>query len=134
MLTTALPQPGTTPAKGLSGIEAARRLSEYGPNDPAPSRQTSTVLALLLLFLNPFAIVLLIAAAFSAFLGQTADSLIIALVVLLGNAISFWQTYRSQHAIEHLRQSVISTASVLRDAIGKKYVSWPRRERPRSEC
>jgi Mg2+-importing ATPase len=58
-------------------------------------------------------------------LGQTADSLIIALVVLLGNAINFWQTYRSQHAIERLRQSVMSTASVLRDGDWKEI---PRRE------
>jgi Mg2+-importing ATPase len=69
----------------------------------------------LLLFLNPLAIVLLIAAGFSAFLGQAVDAAIIVLVVALGNAINFWQTYRSERATERLRQVVMSTASVLRD-------------------
>ena len=80
---------------------------------------------LLLLFLNPLAIVLLIAAVFSAFLGQAVDATIIVLVVILGNAINFWQTYRSQRAIERLRETVTSTASVLRDGDWKEI---PRRE------
>ncbi|HEX7361115.1 MAG TPA: magnesium-translocating P-type ATPase, partial [Bryobacteraceae bacterium] len=115
MPTTTLPLPETaTPMNGLSEAEATRRLAEFGPNDPAPSRKRSTVFALLLLFLNPLAIVLLVAAVFSAFLGQRVDAAIIVLVVLIGSAINFWQTYRSEHAVERLRQSVTSTASVLR--------------------
>lgn len=91
MPTTAPPDSGTAvPAMGLSEAEAARRLAEYGPNDPAPSRQRSTIVTLLLLFLNPLAIVLLIAAAFSAFLGQAVDAGIIVLIVVLGSAINFW--------------------------------------------
>ena len=90
MPTTAPPDSGTAvPAMGLSEAEAARRLAEYGPNDPAPSRQRSTVAALLLLFLNPLAIVLLIAAVFSAFLGQAVDAVIIVSVVMIGNADQF---------------------------------------------
>ena len=91
-----------------------------GPNDPAPSRQRSTVAALLLLFVNPLAIVLLIAAVFSAFLGQAVDAVIIVSVVMIGNAINFWQTYRSQRAIEHLREVVRSTAFALRDGDWKE--------------
>jgi len=121
MPTTAPPDSGTAvPAMGLSEAEAARRLAEYGPNDPAPSRQRSTVAALLLLFLNPLAIVLLIAAVFSAFLGQAVDAVIIVSVVMIGNAINFWQTYRSQRAIEHLREVVRSTAFALRDGDWKE--------------
>lgn len=107
-------------ARGLSAAEAARRLAEYGPNDPAPSRQRSTVITLLLLFLNPLVVVLLIAAVFSAFLGQGVDAAIIVLVVVLGIAVNFWQTYRSQRAIERLREAVMSTASVLRDGNWKE--------------
>ena len=54
------------------------------PMIPRRPRQRSTVVALLLLFLNPLAIVLLVAAVFSAFLGQTVDATIIVLVVALG--------------------------------------------------
>lgn len=117
----AIPQPrAVVPAGGLSTPEAARRLAEYGPNDPAPSRRRSTLITLLLLFLNPLAIILLIAAVCSSFLGQAVDAAIIVLVVILGNAISFWQTYRSQRAIERLREAVMSTASVLRDGNWKE--------------
>lgn len=105
---------------GLSEKEASRRLAEHGPNEPAPSRRRSTATTILLLFLNPLVIVLLIAAVFSAFLGQAVDATIIVLVVVLGIAINFWQTYRSQRAIERLRQAVMSTASVLRDADWKE--------------
>ena len=105
---------------GLSTVEAVHRLTEYGPNDPAPSRKRSAIATLLLLFLNPLAIVLLIAAMFSAFLGQAVDAAIIVCVVVLGNGVNFWQTYRSQRAIERLRQRVMSTASVLRDGDWKE--------------
>ena len=83
------------PATGLTAAEATRRLAEYGSNHPARSRQRSTAVALLL-FLNPLVVVLLIAAVFSAFLGQVVDAVIIVSVVTLDNAINFWQTYRSQ--------------------------------------
>lgn len=121
MSTSAIPPPREAiPAGGLSAAEAARRLAEDGPNDPAPSRQRSTGISLLLFFLNPLAIVLLIAAVFSAFLGQAVDAVIIVLVVILGNAINFWQTYRSQRSIERLRKAVVSTASALRDGDWKE--------------
>lgn len=113
------------PGTGLSAAEAGKRLAQYGPNDPSPPRQRSTIIALVLLFLNPLAMVLLVAAVFAAFVGQTVDATIIVLVVLLGNAINFWQTYRSQRAIKRLRETVTSTASVLRDGNWKEI---PRRE------
>lgn len=126
MPATTLPLAETTAqASGLSEAEAERRFAEFGPNDPAPTRRRSTVFALVLLFLNPLAIVLLVAALFSALLGQRVDATIIVLVILLGSAINFWQTYRSERAIERLRQSVISTASVLRNG---EWREVPRRQ------
>ena len=74
MQTITLPNLETTLAPtGLSTGEAGRRLAEAGPNDPTPSRHRSTAITLLLLFLNPLAIVLLIAAVFSAFVGQAVQ-------------------------------------------------------------
>ena len=46
---------------------------------------------------------------------ESAQSIIIT-VVLVGAAINFRQTYRSQRAVERLRQQVTPTATVLRDA------------------
>lgn len=100
---------------GLTSQEAEERLPEFGPNDPAPAKRRSGTVDLLLLFLNPLVIILLIAAALAGFLGQLVDASIIIVMVLVGIAINFYQTYRSQLAIERLRSQVAPTATVLRD-------------------
>src|ERR1700682_1621272 len=101
--------------EGLSGIEAARRLAEYGPNEPAPVRRLSALVQLFHLFANPLVIILLVASGIAASLGQAVDALIIVTMVLLGVVINFWQSYRSQQAADRLRASVSPTATVLRD-------------------
>src|ERR1700730_3587514 len=101
--------------EGLSGVEAARRLAVYGPNEPAPVRRLSALVQLFYLFANPLVVILLVASAISASLGQQVDALIIVTMVVLGVAINFWQSYRSQQAADRLRASVNPTATVLRD-------------------
>jgi P-type Mg2+ transporter len=101
--------------RGLTSLEAEQRLREFGPNDPAPAKRRSGTVDLLLLFLNPLVIILLIAAALAGFLGQLVDASIIVVMVLVGIAINFYQTYRSQLAIERLRSQVAPTATVLRN-------------------
>jgi Mg2+-importing ATPase len=59
---------------------------------------------------------LLIAAGVSVFVGEAADAAIIGVIVLLSTILDFTQTYKSQRAIEQLRQQVAPTATVLRDA------------------
>jgi Mg2+-importing ATPase len=108
------PPPSATP-KGLSSQEAAALLSQYGPNDPAPVKRGAAVFELLLLFLNPLVIILLVACLVSFILGQTTEAAIILVIVLLGVAINFFQTYRSERAIAKLRENVTPTATVLRD-------------------
>ncbi len=110
---------------GLSSQEAADLRARYGWNEPAPAKHGAAFLELLLLFLNPLVIILLFAALVSFILGDAADAVIILAMVLLGVLINFIQTYRSQQAINKLREGVAPTASVLRDG------SWqeiPRRE------
>jgi P-type Mg2+ transporter len=106
---------GSSPEAGLSSEEAARRLEEYGPNEPAPVRRLSAVVQLLQLFGNPLVVILLVASGISAVLGQRIDALIIVTIVLLSVSINFSQSYRSQRAAERLRASVTPTATVLRD-------------------
>ncbi|MGB9243263.1 MAG: magnesium-translocating P-type ATPase [Candidatus Acidiferrales bacterium] len=101
--------------RGLSSQEAAERLSKYGPNDPAPVKRGAAVIELLLLFVNPLIVILLIASVVSFILGNATDAVIILVMVLLGISINFIQTYRSQRAIDKLRENVTPTATVLRD-------------------
>ena len=107
--------PVTKLTTGLTSREAEDLLRQFGPNDPAPSRQGSIISELLLLFVNPLIIILLLAAVISGFIGQLLDAGIIVVMVLVGVTINFYQTYRSKVAIESLRARVAPTTSVLRD-------------------
>jgi magnesium-transporting ATPase (P-type) len=97
------PAPTSTATSGLSSREAVERLGQYGPNEPTPPKRGAAVSDLLLLFLNPLVIILLVASIASFFLGDSADALIILVIVLLSVAINFFQTYRSQQAIKPYR-------------------------------
>jgi len=99
----------------LSSSRAADLLGEYGPNDPTPAKHGAVILELLILFLNPLVVILLVASLVSLVLGDKADASIILAMVLLGVAINFAQTYRSQRAIRKLRENVAPTATALRD-------------------
>jgi len=104
-----------TTEHGLSGLEAARRLAAYGPNEPVPVRRLPAVVQLFQLFANPLVIILLVASVIAGSLGQHVDALIIVTMVILGVTINFWQSYRSEQAAQRLRASVHPTATVLRD-------------------
>jgi Mg2+-importing ATPase len=110
---------------GLSTTEARLRLGKIGPNEPVSSRRTSGLVQILLLFVNPLAIILLVASAISAAVGEVLNASIIALMVLLSAALNFIQTYRSQRAVERIRKEVAPTATVLRD---ENWTEIPRRE------
>jgi P-type Mg2+ transporter len=110
-----VPAHSPTRHKGLSQREAAERLRQFGPNDPAPRKHGALALELVLLFLNPLVIILLIASVISLIVGQTADAAIILVIAMLSVAINFIQTYRSERAVRKLREHVCLTATVLRD-------------------
>jgi len=95
--------------QGLSSAEAARRLAQFGSNEPVAAHRLTAVAQLLRLFLNPLVIILFVASAVSALLGQTTDAVIIVAMVLLGVGINFWQSYRSERAAYALRAMVTPT-------------------------
>ena len=112
-------------SSGLSSDEARRRLAQYGANDPSPSKRRSFLRQIADRIVNPLVLILLIAAGVAAALGQKVDATIITVVVVLGAAIDFLQTYRSEHAVKMLRERVAPTATVLRDG---RWVEVQRRE------
>ena len=100
---------------GLTTDEARRRLSEIGPNEPARAPRTAGLVQILLLLANPLVIILLIASAASAILGERVNASIIVLMVALSVVLNFVQTYRSHRVAERLRDAVAPTATALRD-------------------
>ena len=99
---------------GLTPQEAEARLDQFGPNEPAATQRHSFLSDLLHAFASPLVLILLMAAVASAFLGDKVDAGIIGTIVLLSIVIDLSQTYRSQRAVEQLRDRVAPTASVLR--------------------
>lgn len=106
--------------KGLTTDEAATRLDQYGPNEPAAAQHHSLFSDLVHVFANPLVLILVIAAIASALLGDKVDAGIIGVIVLLSSALDLSQTYRSQRAVDQLRDRVAATATVLRDGAWKE--------------
>jgi Mg2+-importing ATPase len=118
-------RPLESSARGLSQSEAISRLKQYGPNEFAAHRRGNAPRELLRLFLNPLVVILMVAAALSAAVGELANAIIIVVIVALNIVLNFSQLYRSQQALDALRRRVATTASCLRDG---KTVEIPRSE------
>jgi P-type Mg2+ transporter len=110
---------------GFTAEQAAERLREFGPNDPAPVHRATAFTEILHFCANPLVVILLSASVLSALVGQTIDAAIIAAIMLLSGVLNFFQTFRSQRAVLRLREQVAPTASVLREG---EWRELPRRE------
>ena len=109
----ALEQLSSTPS-GLTGLEAAARLSEYGPNELKVVGRATALAILFEQFKNIFVIILLAATAISALLDHGLEALAIAVIVLFAVLLGFIQEYRAERALEALREMAAPTATVLR--------------------
>ncbi|MDP1715491.1 MAG: cation-translocating P-type ATPase [Anaerolineales bacterium] len=105
----------STQQEGLSSNEAARRLARHGLNELQAAHHISPWEILGEQFKNVLIIILLVAAIFSAFVGEGLDAIVIAVIVLFAVGLGFVQEYRAERAIEALRQMAAPTAAVLRD-------------------
>ena len=110
---------GDVAPSGLSAQEAEARLARFGPNEPATTKRHSPVADILRMLVSPLTLILLFAAGASGFLGDKVDAGIICAIVLLSAVIDFNQTYRSQKAVDQLKNQVAPTATVLRDGTWK---------------
>jgi Mg2+-importing ATPase len=99
---------------GLTAQEAEARLDQFGPNELTATQHHSFLSEVVHVFMNPLTLILVIAAAASAFLGDAVDAGIIGAIVLSSAVIDISQTYRSERAVEQLRDRVAPTATVLR--------------------
>ena len=126
MAESTAPQPESNQlTEGLGTTEARRRLAEVGPNESGTVRRAAPLLQFLLLLANPLVLILLIASAVSAFVGELVNAVIIALMVIVSVLLNFVQTWRSQRAAESLRAQIAPTATVRRDG---RWIEVPGRE------
>jgi Ca2+-transporting ATPase len=113
-------QQGNSGPEGLAGVEAERRLKEFGPNELQASHRVSAWEILLEQFKNVLVLILLAATALSLFLGHGIESVVIAVIVLFAVGLGFVQEYRAERAIEALRKMAAPTATVIRNGVEVK--------------
>jgi Ca2+-transporting ATPase len=111
---TVLSHPSSGP-HGLTEVEVEHRLSVYGPNELEAIDRVSPWAVLLGQFKNVLIIILLIATAISAFVGDGVEAIAIAVIVLFAVVLGFVQEYRTERAIEALRRMAAPTVTVIRD-------------------
>ncbi|MBP6759877.1 MAG: HAD-IC family P-type ATPase, partial [Flavobacterium sp.] len=104
----------TTPA-GIDNVTAAERLCEYGKNE-IEDKKKKTVWQIILHQLTDFMIlVLIVVAIISGILGDLTDSLIILAIIIINATVGFIQEYRSEKAMEALKNMAPNYARVIRE-------------------
>jgi Mg2+-importing ATPase len=109
-----------TTSEGLSEEEVRERLARYGSNVLKPKKRTDTFTLLLAQFKSPIILILLFAAALSLFLHDSADALIILIIVLVSGFLGFWQEKGAVNAVEKLLAIIRIKATVIRDGDSKE--------------
>ena len=88
---------------------------KHGANELKAAHRIAPWSILLGQFRNVLIAILLVATLLSIFLGHGAEAIAIALIVLFAVLLGFAQEYRSERALEALRQLAAPTATALRD-------------------
>lgn len=108
-------RPAPVQQRGLPSTEAARLLSEWGPNrppEPPPRRLPARVWAQVR---DPMILLLVAAGTLTALLHDVPDTAIIAAVVVFNTATGVVQEVRADRAVAALRAMVTPVAHVVRD-------------------
>ena len=100
--------------QGLSSDEAARRLTQYGPN-ALEDKQVSVLRRLLGYFWGPIPWMIEVAAILSALVQHWADFAIIMTLLMFNAAVGFWQEYTAGNAVAALMKQLALKARVRRD-------------------
>ena len=105
--------------KGLGTQEAEQRLKDYGPNELTTKKGVSPLSIFLRQFKDIFVIMLLIAIFISIGINEFVDAAIIGTIVFLNAIVGFFQEYRSEKAMEAMKQLTAPKARILRDGTAK---------------
>jgi Ca2+-transporting ATPase len=100
---------------GLSDAEAAKRLKKYGHNEIVEKKKTPAILQFLKQFTDVLIIILLVATAVSAVLGEYIDAGAILAIVILNAVMGFIHERKAEKAVEALKKMLVPKAKVLRD-------------------
>ena len=106
----------TAPGPGLTDVEAARRLAEYGENMIREER-SNPLRKFLSYFWGPIPWMIEVAAVLSGAAQRWEDFTVITSLLLINAGVGFWEEYKADNAIEALKQRLAPVARVLRDGV-----------------
>ncbi len=101
--------------RGLASEEARRRYEQYGPNQLVEKGRKSLWMMFLDQFKDFMILVLIAAAVVAGVIGEPADSIAIAVIVMLNAVLGFVQEYRAEKALATLKEMAAPSAVVIRD-------------------
>ncbi len=106
---------GTDIGTGLTRVEAARRLSQYGPNTLVQAHQRSALVILLAQF-RSLIVALLVAATLIAFaMGENIEAVAILVVIAFNAGIGFLTEWKAEQALSALQKQTVRVAHVIRE-------------------
>ncbi len=100
---------------GLTTAEARAALASHGRNEIARAQGPSAAAMFVRQFKGAMVWLLLAATVVSGALGEVADAIAIAVILVLNAVIGFFQEYRAERAVQALRSMTAPHARVLRD-------------------
>jgi Ca2+-transporting ATPase len=121
-----------TSVSGLSSPEVQRRLEVYGSNELIETRRLNALKMFLSQFTDPMVIILLIAIVISLVTSYmpssndesgVIDAIVITAIVIFDAVFGFVQEYKSEKALEALKQMAAPRARVLRDGLWQDIAS-----------
>eukprot|EP01105_Mastigella_eilhardi_P027097 TRINITY_DN8188_c0_g1_i1.p1 TRINITY_DN8188_c0_g1~~TRINITY_DN8188_c0_g1_i1.p1 ORF type:complete len:951 (+),score=269.56 TRINITY_DN8188_c0_g1_i1:107-2854(+) len=104
-----------TSGNGLSEAEASERSAQHGKNEISEEEEESLVLQFLEKFTDPMVVLLLASACISLLMREFEDALSIILAVVIVSTVGFVQEYKSEKAVEALKEFIAHRCVVLRD-------------------
>lgn len=101
--------------KGLTRIEAARRLQLRGRNEIQKQKSRPAWILFVEQFKSPLVVILIFACIVSVVVGERLEALAIGAILIVNALIGFFQEYRAETAIAALQEMTAPRAMVKRD-------------------
>lgn len=104
----------TSETQGLTSAEASKRKAQYGTNQITGQEVTAWQI-IFDQIKSPFIYLLVIIAGLNFILGEFLDGMMILIIVIINTAFSFYQEYRTHHALMLLKKYITDKIRTIRD-------------------
>ena len=103
------------PKIGLTSPQAAELMQKYGTNTTSAEKKAKPLKIFMGQFRDVMVMILIVAAAISAFIGEYCDAVTIITIVVLNAVLGFVQEYRTEKTLLALKNMAAPAAKVYRD-------------------